>query len=358
MGRDKPAFPCAPRRGWKMRLWAWYVGVDGPKSTAAALDRSQVPILACVGGNGGGKSLAAVYTVLPVLAGMAWECHNPDHLHTHGTTCASRRYLSSEPSETCDCATTWTRTAGQTVVELVAEGGTTTGHRRVLSTVELRDLIDTDEPSPYYERLRSFVQLLGVEHADVLMDEVTGVASSRAHQSMPVQVENLIQQLRRRDARLIWTTPDYGNADNRIRSVTRAVVFCKGLGMERSRIGGGIWRGASLFRWTMYDASEFDQFTVGKREKLQPISRQWFYRPGHIVERAYDTLAAVSQLGAAAEGGMCMSCGGSRSRPSCSCPPDPDRLPPGVTEEVTPAGSRKRKFTAAAAVQALADVNG
>lgn len=350
---EKPQFPCARPKNLLMRLKVRWVGVDRRKSLEGALDRQAVPILACVGGNGGGKSLAAVYTVLPTLAGVRWKCENPDHLHTHGTTCSSRRLLSTEPSESCDCATTWVRAGGQTVVDHVDEGGITEGWRRVLSTVELRDLSDTDLPSPHYERLRSFVQLLGVEHADVLMDEVTGVASSRAHQSMPVQVENLIQQLRRRDARLIWTTPDYGNADNRIRSVTRAVVFCKGFGVEGSRVVGGVWRGSSLFRWTMYDASEFDQFTVGKREKLAPISRQFFYRPGHIVERAYDTLAAVSQLGAAAEGGMCMSCGGGRSRPSCSCPPDPDRLPPGVIEDVTASGARKRRFDPDLAISAL-----
>lgn len=343
------AFPCAKPRGLRQRFHNWYVGVDNRKSVAAALDREQVPILAFVGGNGGGKSLAAIYTLLPVLAGQEWVCANPDHLHTHGTECAARKYLSSEPSEVCDCATAWEVIDGARQVIELDDGGTIAGVRRVLSTVELRDLDNLIEPSPYYERLRSFVQLLGVEHADVLMDEVTGVASSRSHQSLPVQVENLIQQLRRRDARLIWTTPDYGNADNRIRSVTRAVIYCKGFGVDRSTsVEGGKWRPSVLFRWTMYDAAEFDSFTVGKREKLRPMSRQFFYRPGHIVERAYDTLAAVSQLGAAVEGGMCISCGGGRSRAACTCPPDPDRLPPGVTETVTAAGSRKRRFEGAA----------
>lgn len=337
-------YPCARPEGWLQRLHARWVGVDRAKSAAGLADREQVPILAFVGGNGGGKTLAAIYTVLPTLAGKRWACANPDHLHTHGADCASRRFLSSEPTETCTCATTWETIEGQRVATEVADGATVEGWRRVLSTVELRDLTDTNAPSPYYERLRSFVQLLGVEHADVLMDEVTGVASSRAHQSLPVQVENLIQQLRRRDARLLWTTPDYGNADNRIRSVTRGVVHCRGYSQVRSRLEGGVWREARLFRWTLYDASEFDLFTVGKREKLAPTSRQFFWRPGHIAQDAYDTLAAVSQLGAAAEGGMCISCGGRRSSPSCTCPPDPERLPPGVVETVTDGGTRRRHF--------------
>lgn len=338
------AFPCAKPARLVDRLTGRWVGVDDKHSAAAIADRAQVPILAFVGGNGGGKTLAAVYSVLPTLAGVQWECANPDHLHTHGPDCAARRWLSSEPSEVCDCDTTWALLDGARVVVELAEGASVAGWRRVLSTVELRDLDDPDAPSPRYERLRSFVQLLGVEHADVLMDEVTGVASSRSHQSLPVQVENLIQQLRRRDARLLWTTPDYGNADNRIRSVTRGVVHCRGYAATSARMAGGVWREAQRFRWSLYDASEFDAFTVGKREKLQPISRQHFWRPGHPAERAYDTLAAVSQLGAAAEGGMCLSCGGRRSAPACTCPADPDRLPPGVAETVTEAGTRRRRL--------------
>jgi hypothetical protein len=308
---------------------------------AAASVIAQTPIVAFVGGNGGGKSLAAVYAVLPTLAGQKWNCWNPDHLHTHGGECASRRLLSTEPTAVCDCATEWENTDDGRSVTTVADGGTTTGHRRVLSTVELRDLENPREVSPYYDRLRSFVQLLGVEHTDVLMDEVTGVASSRSSMSLPVQVENLIQQLRRRDARLLWTTPDYGNADLRIRSVTRGVVLCRGRFAVEKR---GVWAQARLFRWTMFDASEFDRFTIGKRERLVPTARQTFWRPGHVAERAYDTAAAVTQLGAAAEGGMCLSCGGRRSAPACTCPSDPDRLPVGVTETITPSGSRKRRW--------------
>jgi len=326
------------------RLHVRWVGVDNAKCARAIVDRQSMPILAFVGTNGGGKTMAAVYTVLPTLAGLRWECANPDHLHTHGTDCAARRYLATEPTEVCDCSTTWTTVDGQGVVVELADGGTVEGWRRVLSTVALHDLEDTDRPSPYFERLRSFVQLLGVEHTDVLMDEVTGIASSRAHQSLPVQVENLIQQLRRRDARLLWTTPDFGNADNRIRSVTQGVVHCNGYSRVLSRLPGCVWWESRLLRWSLYDAAEFDLFTVGKRASLRPVSRQFLWGPGHLVRRAYDTFAAVSQLGVAAEGGMCLSCGGRRSAPSCTCPPDPDRLPPGVVETITATGSRRRRF--------------
>lgn len=339
-------FPGAQPETWRLRLSARFRGVDDKGSAEAVRLRQRVPIMACVGGNGGGKSLCMIYTILPVLRGMAWHCENPDHLHTHGTDCAARLYLSTEPTEVCTCSTSWAvGPTGRNHVVEVAEGGTVEGFRTVLSTVALRDLDDPSKPSPFYVRLRSFVQLLAVEHADVLLDEVTGVASSRQSASLPPQVENLIQQLRRRDARLIWTTPDYGNADNRIRSVTQAVVYCAGTKkIFREREDGIIWPESRLFRWTMFDATEFDRFTAGKREKLKPMARQWFWGPGHIAREAYDTFAAVTQLGAAADGGMCLSCGGSRARPKCSCPTDPDRLPPGVVEEVTPSGIRRRRL--------------
>lgn len=333
------AFPCTRPDGRKDRWRYWRAGVDKSGSVAAAAVIAATPIVAFVGGNGGGKTLAAVYHVLPTLAGRPWECTNPDHLHTHGGECAARRLLSTEPTNVCDCDTEWVLTDDGRTVTVLAEGATITGMRRVLSTVELRDPSDTSRVSPYYDRLRSFVQLLAVEHTDVLMDEVTGIASSRSSMSLPVQVENLIQQLRRRDARLLWTTPDYGNADLRIRSVTRGVVLCRGrFAVERR----GVWAQSRLFRWTMFDASEFDRFTIGKREKLTPVGRQTFWRPGHVAERCYDTAAAVTQLGAASEGGMCFGCGGRRTSAQCTCPTDPDRLPAGVVEQMTPAGTRRR----------------
>jgi hypothetical protein len=341
VSRVVPEYPCVRPDGLLDRWRYWRAKVDGAKSLAAAETFRSLPIVAFVGGNGGGKSLAAVYYLLPTLAGSRWNCSNPDHLHTHGAECSSRRLLSTEPTVVCDCGLTWVRhDDGRRAVEPLPDGGVSTGMRRVLSTVELRDLDKTSEPNPYYDRLKSFVQLLAVEHTDV-MDEVTGVASSRSSMSLPVQVENLVQQLRRRDARLLWTTPDYGNADLRIRSVTRGVVYCRGrFSVERR----GVWAQSRLFRWSLYDASEFDRFTAGKRERLVPAARQSFWRPGHIAERAYDTAAAVTQLGVASEGGICVNCGGRRSSPACGCPSDPERLPPGVIESVTPAGTRRRRL--------------
>jgi hypothetical protein len=210
--------------------------------------------------------------------------------------------------------------------------GPTTGLRTVLSTCRLRD--DDDNDHPLWVPFDSFTRLLFFEHGDVFMDEVTGVADSRDHQGLPVQVRNLIYQLRRRDVRLRWTTVDYSAADNRLRTATQMVTYCRG-GSEINHLSPGrMWRQRRLLRWTTFDAMAFDLFTVGKRDKLRPEAMQWVWRPGHALDTAYNTEAPVLQVGVATTGGMCLHCGGSRSNPRCACPPDEGLLPDGVIEEV------------------------
>lgn len=336
------AFPCRPPSGFRAGLRYRWVGVDGVKAAAAATHRLAMPITAYVGPNGGGKSAAAVYDSLGTLAGDAWSCTNLGHLHRHAPDCRFRRIgqmlggLVVDDSggarpDTCDCDLP----------------GPTSGERYVTGTVLLWD---PDTPQPYtslHPRYRPLVRLRDlayVEHCDVILDEVTGVASARSHQSLPVQIENLLMQLRRRDALLRITTPDFSAADVRIRQVTQEVVYCRGFDVRF--VPGRKWSDRRLLRWSSYDAAAFDEFTVAKRGKLVPEGRQFFWRPGHLIERVYDTSAPVIALGVATEGGMCLHCGGSRSRARCSCPADEDSLGEGVVETVTAAGSRTRRLAA------------
>lgn len=332
------AHPCVVPDGQRERMWWRFVGVDSARSAAAAVARWNVPILACVGGNGSGKTACAVYTVLPTLEGVRWKCTNPAHLHPHAEDCTFRRL---KLRSTCDCPL---RDEHSDYAGPVP--GESSGWRYVLSTVRLTLPDGTDHPN--WRPFVGFGQLLDAEHCDVLMDEVTGVASSRQHQSLPVQVENLIVQLRRRDARLIWTTPDYAAADLRIRTVTRAVVYARGfLHVRPAADTGRLWREARGFKWSLYNAEDFDAFTAGKRERLRPDAVQFVWRPGHALETAYNTLDSVAALGVATEGGMCLSCGGGKSRPRCTCPPDPAALGGDVVEEVTNTGARRRRLRSA-----------
>lgn len=309
--RLRPEFPCETPDELAMRLRLWWLRVDRTKAAAAALGRQAFPIVAYVGSNGGGKSLAAVYDVLPVLAGherYAAECTIEDH------PCFG------------------------TVVQ-----------RRVISTVRLTT--PEGEDHPLWVPLTSFpVMLAEAYHAEVILDEVTGVADAQDHQSLPTQVRNLVAQLRRRDVRLRWTTPDFSGANVRIRQVTQAVVYCSGHAKVVSSAQGVVWRQARTFRWATYDAAGFDDFTAHRRQSISPEGVQQFYRPGHLAEKSYDTMASVLAVGVAAEGGMCLTCGGNRSRPRCGCAPDPEFLPPGVVEIEERSGRRRMTVERAAAL--------
>jgi len=175
---------------------------------------------------------------------------------------------------------------------------------------------------PLYVPLLDYRQLLEVRSADVLLDEVTGIASSRESSALPVQIVNLLVQLRRRDVSLSWTAPAWARADKVLREVSQSVVHCKGY-MTKARASEDgsmvVWNDRRLFFWRCYDASAFEDFTAGKRQKLRARPVQFFWRPGSAAGRAYDTFDSVSALGWAMESGLCMRCGGRRSVPRCGC---------------------------------------
>ena len=309
MGKPGTPFPCLPpSRGEASALvrllYRYRWRVDGKVSTAAASIMQQTPIIAFVGHNGDGKTLAACYWLLPTLQGITWECAEPSHPHT--------------------------------------ARGVTQGLRRVLSTVRILDPA-TGLPHPLADLLTSYGMMLeDAYHCDLLLDEVQGVADAQDHQSLPAPVRNVIAKMRARDVRIAWTTPDFGNASKRLRTLTQAVVHCKGT--HKELVPGRLWRSARHFRWAIFDAKLFDEFNHSKANKLDPEAVQHFWRPGHLVERSYDTLAQVVSLGIAAEGGSsCIGCGGSRTKPKCGCPPDLDAVPEGVVQDIDERGQRTRR---------------
>lgn len=217
--------------------------------------------------------------------------------------------------------------------------------RPVLSTVRLLDFRNPrlcDDPActavdhdthlaahPAWIPWTQWNQLLEVEHADVLADEVTGVASSRESQSMPAVVANALVQLRRRDVVFRWSAPGWARADAIIRECTQAVTFCRGYlpitvptdDGQRERA----WRHRRLFKWITYDATTVDEMTQGKRDKLRPWVRDFHWGPGSDSFSAYDTFDSVTSIGHVSDYGRCMTCGGRRSAPACSCA---DYVPP------------------------------
>ena len=85
------------------------------------------------------------------------------------------------------------------------------------------------------------------------------------------------------------------------------------------------WRHRRLFTWKTFDAGDFEDFTLGARERLKAWNTELFWGPGSVVFDAYDTFDAVISIGQSDASGRCMTCGGRRSAPPCSCP---DYVPP------------------------------
>lgn len=175
---------------------------------------------------------------------------------------------------------------------------------------------------PFYVRLTNFGQLLEWRDGDVLLDEVTGVASSRDHASLPAPVVDLLVQLRRRNIALRWSTPNWSRADKVIREVTQAVTLCTGsFGKKRPQPvdeAPRLWTDRRFFTFRTYDAAMIEDWDQAQAENVTAEITQRIWRPGLVVNHAYDTLDPVTSLGYAVLG-TCISCGGRRAQHKCLC---------------------------------------
>lgn len=282
------------------------------------------PIMGYVGPNGGGKSAAMVWDTLPTLA-------------SGRPVLSTVRLLDFEDPRDC-------------------EGCDEVGHERPIYAPPVpgagpeaaREVIGTRVHKAAHRLwvpLRDWQQLLDATGVDVLLDEVTGVASSRESHSMPAPVANTLVQLRRADVVVRWSAPSWARADKIIRECSQAVTYCRGYLPARGEDSttDRAWRQRRMFKWQTFDAADFEDFTSGKRESLSPWSTDWHFGPKSPVFSAYDTFDSVSTVGTVSESGACYRCGGTRPRPKCSCEPvtvSPVRLleVAGVVED-SPVGS-------------------
>lgn len=198
---------------------------------------------------------------------------------------------------------------------------------------------------PLWVPLTSLSQLLDWSDGDILLDEVQGVASAREHQALPYQVANALRKLRHIDARLRWTAPDWEAPDAVLRRVTKAVTLCHGgfpVTSYRACVGCGkahgrptdkckmrseprLWKDNRVFRYRTYDARQFAEFSTARAEstqkgtKLRVMAKQRYRRSAGLAQYAYDTHGEVISLGSADMAGVCIVCGGTRTRKKCSC---------------------------------------
>lgn len=200
-------------------------------------------------------------------------------------------------------------------------------------------------------------QLMTWKGGEVALDEVTGVASAREGQRLPAQLANAFTQLRRSNTRLRWTSPAFMRADKLLREVTQLVTVCRGyvsgpppplpddglLDLIGARIadargveyvpepveppppGVEQWPSKKLFRFRSFDAADIAsaeaQSLVGVHARVKPVVAEWWHRGSDSMAAAsYSTLAAVTALNTLTDAGLCVECGGTRTRPRCSCP--------------------------------------
>lgn len=238
------------------------------KSHRKALDRMSFPIMGFVGPNGGGKTLAAV-----MMAYIAMEYQG----------------------------------------------------RKVLSTVPLLDP-KTNLPHRNYVPWTNWDQLLEWWDGDVLADEILSIASSRGAASLDPRAQTLLVQLRKRNCRFWWTAPSYARADVIIREVTQAITECRGFysdntGRQERRGTIQSWAPKRLFQFATYDATEFDEWTAGKKDKAEPLVEDWFHGVDSLSFKCYDTLGAVNVIAGVNDAGTCDTCNGAvSSKPKpCRC---------------------------------------
>lgn len=298
----------------------------------ASKKRRGLAIHGYVGANGSGKSLLVAQDTIRTLQGISWACDNPDHLHT-------------------------------------AEGKTS-GTRRVLSTMPF--ITPSGNPHPLYDALTDYSQLLMAEHCDLILDEVGGAVASSTADDLPNGVKAKLQELRRSEVICRWTAPSWSRASKVLRETSQGVTLVQGFmpvahndtvnfdgehDIERMAVdgetleylkcdipgehgheSGRMWGARRLMFARTYDANTFDEWTTTKREKVRPLVRGLFWRPGSAAEASYDTFAYVEKLNQITDGGRCDHCMGRKTPKKCECD-----APPVLR------GSRRRAAAAAAA---------
>lgn len=276
------------------------------------------PIHGYVGANGGGKSAAMVWDTLsslehgrPVLGTVRLlDYVNPRE-------CGNRRCAADPLS-------------GHFVRAMPEPGVVAELFREVRDPSErvaaMRSLGEVSHvhraAHPLWIPLVDWQQVLDARGMDLLLDEVTGAASSRDSHALPSAIANKLVQLRRNDVVVRWSAPSWARADKIIRECSQAVTYCQGYMPKSTGAAGGdrMWRARRMFRWKTYDAQLFEDFTSGKMESLKCLTSDWHWGPKSPAFLAYDTFDAVLSVGTVNESGSCYRCGGTRARPKCSCP--------------------------------------
>jgi len=195
----------------------------------------------------------------------------------------------------------------------------------VVSTTPLFDPL-ADRPGVLhagYRPLESWLQVPSLRNADLLLDEVQSVANARLATSIPPQLLTAFLQLRKQGVVLRWTTTHWARVDTALREVTKAAVICNS-SLPSKSAGVDGWRPKRLFHVRTVDAASLDgAYTIQlgddiPRSGVKTLARER-YRRKDWWPWLYDSTALVRVLDHVDSSGWCMTCGGHRQRPRCSC---------------------------------------
>lgn len=294
------------------------MGLQNPKKRSR---RRGFMISAYVGANGGGKTAAMVWDSIPDL-----EAGRPIL-----STVRIQDYANPRPCDDDECASNPSR-LGHFKLQPTEDGRKTAiaNAKRLFfeGDTARQDAIEMEVVGVHQAAHDLWIpwsrwdQLLKFNFGRVLADEMTGIASSRESMTLPSEVLNMLQQLRRDDIPFGYTCPDWARADKGLREPTQAVTVCKGFFPKEAPSLGDqqrVVRARRLFKWLTYDARALDQLTEGKRNELSPEVADWHWGPSSIAFQAYDTFAPVLRVGTTTESGKCFRCGGRRKTTYCSC---------------------------------------
>lgn len=262
---------------------------------------SAVPILACVGYNGMGKSAIAAS-----IARL--------HLDAGRPVLGTARMLDYNDPRPCEDAQSVTIT-----------GSGKPSYRGCQSAKH--GLPDHLAAHPLWQPLTDYRQLFTFENGHVWLDEATGVADARSSLSMPGEVSDYLPRLRVQQVTLAWTTVHWSFADIRLRRISWAAVWA--VGLMPTFVGDEIWGRNRLFYYRVFDAKNLpDEFEFSTNDgEVKSMVRAWVWGPRSTAFAAYDAHDKVTSLGGTDESGMCMECGGHRGRKRCPGhgPEDQDR---------------------------------
>lgn len=325
----------------------------------ARLKRRGYPIAAFCGPNGTGKSAIMVYDTLPSL-----EAGRPVLSTVRLLDYADPHLCGDRPWDRCDDLINHERERVDTVVDklwspevfrdlpevlLLSERDAEVAYAAspdVRSQVPSGVMVRHRAAHRLYSKLTAFGQVVDWHDGDILLDEVTGIASSREFSSMPPQIANMLVQLRRRNVCLRWSSPAWGRSDKIIREVSQSVTLTSAFLPKRIVSVPGepprLWRERRLFWARTFDAQHFDEFDAHRADgDLKPVVRAMYWGPGAAMFGAYDTYDAVSALGSSdMASGACLTCGGRRRAVPCGC--DDHKAPEAAMPRPRPALVRPR----------------